>query len=328
MNIICFLVIVISFLLSLGLTSLLRKLSSKHGVLMHNGIPVSGGIAIALAFSAAVAFSFLCYGEISLEAAGIILSALLLFVFGLIDDWLELSVMMKFLFQILGVSLLVLFGIKTRIVYIGDFLNLIITFVWVLGITNAFNHLDVMDGVAAVTAGLAGAGFFAISLLQGDSQAMILALALIGAAAGFLLFNLPPAKIYMGNSGSHFLGFVLAAIAMVISYAPLERKVALAAPLLILGLAIFDTSFLILIRLSKGKLPFNKSNDHLVLRFLAIRASKRLTLFIVFCWGLLFALTGIAVSMLDNLWAGIIVSSAIIITLIVLFKMSKVKIDG
>lgn len=328
MNIVCFLVIVISFLLSLGLTSLFRKISSKRNVLMHNGMPVSGGVAIALAFSAAVAFSFLCYGQISLAAAGIVLSALLLLVFGVIDDWLELSVTMKFLFQILGVALLVFFGVKTRIVYIGNFLNLLITFVWVLGIANAFNHLDVMDGVAAVTAGLAGAGFFVISLLQGDSQTMILALALIGAVCGFLLFNLPPAKIYMGNSGSHFLGFVLAAIAMVISYAPLERKIALAAPLLVLGLAIFDTSFLILIRLLKGKLPFNKSNDHLVLRFLAIRASKKLTLFIVFFWGLLFALSGIAVSMLPNLWAGLTVSLTIIITLVMLFKMSKVKIDG
>ncbi|GAH05852.1 unnamed protein product, partial [marine sediment metagenome] len=118
------------------------------------------------------------------------------------------------------------------------------TFLWIIGITNAFNHLDILDGLAGGIAVISSAAFFLIALSNANLGVAIPALVLVAVTLSFLRYNLSAAKVYMGNSGSHFLGFTLAAIALGISYAPLERKIALLSPLLILGFPIFDTAFL------------------------------------------------------------------------------------
>src|SRR3989338_3074225 len=107
----------------------------------------------------------------------------------------ELSIWAKLLVQIIATTALVFFGVKTKIVFFGTFLNLAITYIWVLAITNAFNHLDIMDGLAAGTAIIVSFAFFIISLLNKDMKSAILSLTLTGAAAGFFIYNLPPAKI-------------------------------------------------------------------------------------------------------------------------------------
>jgi UDP-GlcNAc:undecaprenyl-phosphate GlcNAc-1-phosphate transferase len=247
------------FLLGAFLISTLKKFSLSHNLLILKGIPLIGGIGIGASFILVSLFSLAVYKYLPKEIIGIIASSGIMLAFGIIDDWHELSVWAKFLVQIIATTLLIFFGVRTQIVYIGNPLNIIVTFIWVLGITNAFNHLDVMDGVAGVTAIIVSLAFFLISVLNGDTTTAVLSLALAGAVLSFLIYNLPPARIYMGNSGSHFLGFLLAAIAMAISYASLERGAALLVPLLILGFPIFDTTFLILIRMSKRKMPFEKS---------------------------------------------------------------------
>ncbi len=236
--------------------------------------------------------------------------------------------MAKFSAQIIATTLLILFGIKTQIVFLGTIINLIVTFIWVLAITNAFNHLDIMDGLAAGTAIIICLAFFAISFLNGDFKTAILSLALAGAAISFLIYNLPPAKIYMGNSGSHFLGFTLAAIALAISYAPLERKIALLSPLLILGLPIFDTAFLIFMRTSKRRLPFKKSNDHIVLRFLKLGYSKNRTLLFMLLLCLFFSLCGVFLSQVSNLSGITIIALVILVSLIITYRLSRIPIDG
>jgi len=249
-------------------------------------------------------------------------------IFGVIDDWKELSILAKFLVQTVAASLLIFFGVRTQIVYIGTLSNIIITLIWILGITNAFDHLDVIDGLAAGVAMMASLTFFIISSFNGQLNAAILSLALAAISLSFLFYNFPPAKIYMGNSGSHFLGFVLAAVALLISYAPLERKIALLSPLLILGLPIFDTAFLILMRLTKKDLPFKKSNDHLALRLLASGYSKKKTLSAMFGLCLFFCLSGIVVSRVSNLWGIGTVTLVILVNLIITIKMSKLTVDG
>jgi UDP-GlcNAc:undecaprenyl-phosphate GlcNAc-1-phosphate transferase len=132
----------------------------------------------------------------------------------------------------------------------------------------------------------------------------------------------------MGNCGSHFLGFTLAAIAIVISYAPLERKIALLSPLLILGFPIYDTAFLILMRIKGGKLPFRKSNDHLALRFMSIGYSKEKTLLVMLGLCLFFSLCGIFVSQVPNLMGIIIVAFVVLVTSIITYLMGKISVDG
>jgi UDP-GlcNAc:undecaprenyl-phosphate GlcNAc-1-phosphate transferase len=238
-----------------------------------------------------------------------------MFLFGFLDDHYELSIIAKFIVQIICAGMLVLFDIRTHIVNIPEPLNIIITLIWVIGITNAFNHLDVMDGLAGSVAVIVSLAFFLSS--GTDCYSAVLSLALLGSLLAFLSFNLPPAKIYMGNSGSHFLGFVLAAVALIISYAPLERRMALLSPILILGFPIFDTVLLIFTRVWKKKIPFKKSNDHLVLRFLALGYSKKKALLFMAGWALFFALCGLIVSRASNLW-GIITVIFVILTSLVL----------
>jgi UDP-GlcNAc:undecaprenyl-phosphate GlcNAc-1-phosphate transferase len=197
----------------------------------------------------------------------------------------------------------------------------------VLGITNAFNHLDVMDGVAGVTAAIVSLAFFLIAALNGDITTTVLSLTLVGGILSFLIYNLPPARIYMGNSGSHFLGFLLSAIAMAISYASLERGVALLSPLLILGFPIFDTTFLILIRIRKRKMPFAKSKDHFALRLQVLGYSTKQALLIMSALGFFFTLCGVIVSRVANRTGLVIVAFVIVVSLALLRKIGKVAID-
>ena len=322
------LVLLSSFMLGIFFITILKKSSLKYKLLIPKGIPLIGGIGISLAFTLVLLLSSLSHGALSKEIIGLVLSSSMMLIFGVVDDWHELSIWAKFLVQIIATGLLVLFGIRTQIIYIGNLVNIIITFIWVLGITNAFNHLDVMDGIASGTAIIVSSAFFVIAVLNADTRTAILSLTLIGAIFGFFLYNFPPAKVYMGNSGSHFLGFTLAAIALIISYAPLERKVALFSPLLILGLPIFDTSFLILIRIIKKNLPFKKSNDHLALRFSALGYSKKGALFIMLGLCLFFCLSGITVSQVSNLWGIGIVAFTFFVSLVTTIKMSKVVVNG
>ena len=321
------LIVLTGFLTGSAFGFLLKRISLRKKVLMRSGIPLVGGISMWLGFLAACFSGFLLYGKLSPQITGILISSLMMFVFGIIDDTYELSIISKFLVQILATGFLILFDIRTHIVYIPDVLNIIITFIWVLGITNAFNHLDVMDGIAGVAGMIVSLALFLISILNGDIKSAILSLALTGTVLSFLIYNLPPAKIYMGNSGSHFVGFVLAAIALVISYASLERKVALFSPMLILGLPIFDTVFLILTRIGKKKLPFKKSNDHLALRFLALGYSKKKALLFMSGLGFFFALCGVIVSRVPNLWGIITIAFVVLASLALTKKMGKVAID-
>lgn len=319
----------IGFLLGIFFITLFKKFSLSLNLLVAEGIPHIGGIALGLSFLLISLSIFFIYQSLSKEVVGLIVSSSIMLAFGVIDDWRELSIWAKFSVQIIAAAILVLFGIRTQIVYIGNPLNIIITFIWVLGITNAFNHLDVTDGVASGTAILAGLAFFIISILNGDVRAAILSLALTAATFSFFLYNFPPAKIYMGNAGSHFLGFVLAGIALILSYAPLERKIALLTPLLILGLPIFDTAFLIFTRTIKKNLPFNKSNDHLALKFLTLGYSKKKTLFTMLGLCLFFCISGVLLDRVSSTVSdAALLAIAILISLIITIKMSRVTVNG
>ena len=306
---------------------LLTKLTRRYKVLMPKGVPLIGGIAMVLSFFIASFLGYFLYADLPSQAIGVMCASTIMLIFGVIDDWRELSIPAKFLVQIIATALLIFFGIKTQIIYFNNFINMLITFIWVLTITNAFNHLDIADGLAAGTAVIVGLAFFVISLLHGDIRVTVLSLALSGAIIGFLIYNLPPAKVYMGNSGSHFLGFILAAIALIISYAPLERKIALLSPILILGLPIFDTLFLIFARITKRRLPFKKSNDHIALRFLKLGYSKIKTLLIMLLLCLFFSFCGVLLSQVSNSLGIIIIAFVILIGLIITYRAQKVSID-
>ena len=322
-----FLFPLLGFLLVRVATGLLEKFSRKYNILNIKGIPHVGGIGMGIAFFV-VGLALISLYQVSANLAiGILLPSMLMLVFGIIDDKNELSVWQKLLVQVIAVSLLVIFGTRTKIANIGFILNLVITFIWVIGITNAFNHLDIMDGLAAVTALIVSGALFIITFLNKDMFIALLSISLAGIVLGFLLRNFPRAEIYMGNCGSHFLGFVLAVIAIAVSYAPAEHQVALFSPLLIMGLPIFDTSFVTLMRIARGRSALMKSNDHLALRFLKAGYSKKRTLFYILSLCVFFASCGILMIRVSNFTGFILIGIVIVMCIALTIIMSRVSID-
>jgi UDP-GlcNAc:undecaprenyl-phosphate GlcNAc-1-phosphate transferase len=304
------------------------RVLSKLNIFVTGGVSTIGGLAVVISFLCIGSFYFYTHRLISSPVLGIMLSSVFMFVFGAIDDKNELTIREKFLSQVFAVSLLMFFGVRTQIVYIGVFPNVLVTFLWVLGITNAVNHLDILDGLAGSVSLLVGLSLALIAILNNDLSTALLLLPLCGALLAFLIFNFPPAKVYMGNAGSHFLGFLLAAVALAISYAPMERKIALLTPIFILGFPIFDTGFLIVMRLMKKKSIFRKSNDHLTLRFLKIGCSKERALFYMFLLCIVFSVVGVVLSQIPNRIGILLVIGVGLLCSSVLVFMGKVCIDG
>lgn len=320
-----FLVASAAFVVCVVLTSLLKNLSLRRGVLIRQGIPLTGGIAIGLSLFLVCLVSFFLYGGLPKDILAVLAAAFIMLVFGIIDDKFELGISAKFLVQLIAASLLVFSGVRTHIVNIGIAPNLIITFIWVMGIANAFNHLDVMDGLAASVASAVSLGLLFVCLIPMDIKTAIVLCALIGTLFGFLIYNLPPARVYLGNSGSHFLGFFLAGLALAISYAPMERRVALFSPLIILGFPMFDTAFVILMRLKNRSLPFKKSNDHPALRLLKNGYSKphALTWMIILC--VFFVVSGAALSVSSNSLGAIIITLVILVSLWLTIRIGRIR---
>jgi UDP-GlcNAc:undecaprenyl-phosphate GlcNAc-1-phosphate transferase len=315
-----------SFLLSVLFLLLIKEASLRWDLLTSKGVPSIGGISMGLAFFV----GFLSLGpsvaDLPREIRGILVASVVMLMAGIFDDRRELSVVEKFGVQLIAASILVGFGVRTNFAYVGDPWNIVISLLWIIGITNAVNLLDVMDGLAGGTVLVILSGLGVLSAMNGDSLTLTLSCALGGTVLGFWIYNVPPAKVYMGNSGSHFLGIVLAAIGLTARYATLEKPVALLAPVLLLGFPILDTLFLVLMRLQKGKSAFNKSEDHMALRFLKKGYSKQKTLAVMMGWTLFFVVGGIILSKAFNPFAILIFALAGTGSLFLIKKMSRVQI--
>ncbi len=318
----------IAVLISLILIFFLRKISLRYNFLESKGVPVLGGVGFGAAFFFACLSGLNSYGLLSKQVFGFVIASFLMFFFGLMDDLFELSITKKFCMQLIASFILIISGIRSDIVYLGPFLNGLITIIWVIGITNAFNHLDVLDGLSGSVAALAGIGLFFIALLNHDFVSAIISLSLTGAVFGFLAFNLPPARTYMGNSGSHFIGFILSVTALFISYAPANRKLALLSPILILGFPVIDTTILVLLRISRRILPFRKSDDHPALKLLALGYSKEKALLTMLLWSLLFVISGVIASQASNVIILIIILSVSLVSFILFKKVCRAKVHA
>lgn len=191
-----------------------------------------------------------------------------LFFMGLIDDIHPFSRYIKLILQTFIALITILIGVRMEVVFFPNWLNIVLSVIWIVGITNAFNIIDVMDGIAGGVGFLTAATFVSISAL-GTGSYPLLAASLAGGCLGFLPFNLPKAKLFMGDAGSLFLGYTLSAVALKTSYTT-SNPIALFVPLLILFYPIFDTVYVVLLRISKGQNPLKGSPDHFVLKLKAL----------------------------------------------------------
>ncbi|MCX5694983.1 MAG: hypothetical protein NT014_07720 [Candidatus Omnitrophica bacterium] len=312
--------LLIPFVLSLIFTPIVRKLAFKIGMIAMPRVDrwhkqptaLLGGISIYLA----CIFSALFLGIRTHAAVGLFLGATFLFIFGLIDDKVHFAPYVKLFAQIIAGCVAVLFGIT-----IGLPLNLILliplTLLWIIGITNAFNLLDNIDGLAAGIAAISSLTLFLSSALIAHNPLGIFALIIFGATLGFLPYNFNPAKIFMGDSGSMFLGYSLAVIS--ISAAPRHISnllITMILPVFILSVPIFDTIFVMIGRKLLGRKVFEGGRDHTSHRLVTLGLSPRKTVLLLYAISTLFASVAILFSHL-NLF--VILSFAFLLIVVMFF---------
>lgn len=306
-------------------TQLIAKVFLKYKILKVNNIPLAGGLGIGLAsiFSLSLAVFMFNPGRIEILAvAGV---SLLMLWCGIVDDLKGLSVIQKLLIQSGCAILLIGAGIRTNIMYFGFLGNALITYFWILGIINAFNLLDIMDGLAAGVALIVGCAFLIMGFLSANLTVQIFSLILCAGSIGFLIFNLPAAKVYLGNSGSYFLGMLIISIALITHYASENNAFALVSPLLILGLPILDTLFLIIFRLMRKKSPFKKSNDHLALKIRALGYSPVKSILMMYILAIIFSGCGVILTQVNLRFATGIIISLFVLSVIIFLKLAKVE---
>lgn len=312
-----------SVLLATGATPLIRRFALRWGLLDRPGghkghsspIPYLGGLAMAFAFSLALmAAALLRPPSSGLDELAVILGAALgLSVVGLIDDLRGLGVAPRLVTQVLAGLGLHWVGAGV-LLFSAGWLNALVTVLWVVGITNAFNLLDNMDGLSAGVAIVGAISFFVIAALNSQYLVAALAIALAGCALGFLKHNFHPARIYMGDAGSLFLGFLLAAIGIKLRF-PGPKVVTFFVPILVLGVPIIDTVLVTAGRLVHGRNPLSGGRDHISHRLVFVGIPVPASVALIYGSALAHGWLGVVMSRVDRTTGFILMAFVIAVDL-------------
>lgn len=259
-----------SLLLSLYLTPVFRDSARRIGVVdrpdgglktQKEPVPYLGGLAVY----SAVLFPVAIFLRFSDQLMGLLLASSIIVLLGLIDDIGKLSPRIKLLVQVIAVFLMIKSGIRIRIAFLPPLACIALTFLWMIVLTNGFNLIDVMDGLAAGVASVSAVALAVIFLLQGKQIGMVVCVSLAGALLGFLYYNRSPAQVYLGDAGSLLLGFLLGGLAIDADYTlwnPLGWMTALA----VFAVPLFEILFVSFLRLRRGASILVGSRDHFSLR--------------------------------------------------------------
>lgn len=277
------LIFCVALTFSIGATPIAKRAALRIGVIsiprsrdIHIApVPLLGGAAIYSAF--VLAILFLGGRTYVRELIAILLGATLISLFGLADDRWGIPATVKMAGQFLSGVVLLLGGTQVNL-FPNEWLNWALTLFWVVGITNALNFLDNMDGLSGGVATIAASFFLLLAAMNEPRQILVgaMAAALIGACMGFLRYNLNPASIFMGDTGSLFLGFILAALGIKLRFLSNVPLVTWMVPVCVLAIPIFDTSLVFVSRLRRRVNPFTTAGkDHLSHRLVALGMTKR-----------------------------------------------------
>lgn len=275
-----FLMAVSALIIAISGTPFVRYIALQLGILdqpaarkIHQApVPLMGGMAIYIAFMAAL-FFFGTQHYVN-EVVGIFIGATFVSLVGALDDRWGLGSYVKLAGQVTAAGILVISGVQVRL--FTTVLDIVLTLIWVVGITNAFNLLDNMDGLSSGLAMIAAAFVTLLAAMSGQYLVGVLAAALCGACAGFLVYNWNPAYIFMGDTGSLFIGFLLAAVGIKLRFPMNSAEITWFIPVLILGLPIFDTTLVFISRLRRGKNPLTTAGqDHISHRLARLTGSRR-----------------------------------------------------
>ncbi len=261
---------ILSFLLALYGTPLAQKAAFRFGILDHpdgrlkrhaDPVPYMGGVIVYFAFISPISLVF----DFNERLLGILFASSILLLVGLLDDLKALTPAIKLLFQVVATYILLKSGILIDLVFLPKWLDVALSFFWILAVVNAFNIIDIMDGLAAAIGAISSLTILVVALCTGDFLIAILAASLAGALLAFLKFNWEPARIYLGDAGSMVLGLIVGSLALMVSYTR-YNSLAFAAGLLVVGVPLFDLAYVIVLRLGQGRSPFLGSPDHFALR--------------------------------------------------------------
>jgi len=235
-------------------------------------VPRAGGVAIVITFYIGLVFTWLLGGFDHVDKAlllGFVVSTFLIGLISLIDDMTDQSALVKLLTQMVAVVIVLYLGIvldEIALPIVGyidlGIVGYVISFFWILGLTNAYNFMDGLDGLAGGVAAIAGLFFMIITFYEGSSFVYIISYSLLAGALGFLFLNFPPAKIILGDVGAAFLGFVFAVLAIIATRYDESRTSFLVIPMLMFNF-IYDTAYTFIRRLLQGKNVFEAHREHL-----------------------------------------------------------------
>lgn len=324
---------IVSFAFTFATTPLVRRFAFKIGAIdipkdnrrMHKKpTPRIGGLAIIFGFTVAT----LCFAQPSRQLYGTLAGAAIIAVMGVIDDCKNLPAKLKFVIQIIAALVVVFAGdikidVFTNPNFLSDnpywvlpeWLSVTLTVIWIVFITNAVNFIDGLDGLAAGVSAIMSISLVFISIRVGEYSIAILCIALMGSCFGFLPFNFNPAKIFMGDTGSTFLGFMLATLSIqgvFKSYA----VISFAVPLLILGLPLFDALFAMIRRILRGQSPMTADRGHLHHRLVDMGFSQKQTVFILYAISGVLGITAVLLAESGVLRALLLVICVLILLLI------------
>jgi UDP-GlcNAc:undecaprenyl-phosphate GlcNAc-1-phosphate transferase len=293
------------------LTPIMRFVARRYGVVdapseshktHKNPVPYLGGVAIALGVVIVTYIASLTSDfseETFFLASSVLIPAIIMGIVGLIDDLRKLSPWPRFIIQSL-------FGIAISALLVAtstlgspsgnNWIDIPITTFFIVGITNSINFFDNIDGGASGALAIAATFLFILSFQGGQFLIAALSIVLAGATLGFLLWNKPPARIYMGDAGALFLGILVASLAIRFDPNPIDRIASFAIPLLLLAIPILDTSVAVASRVRRKISPFQGGRDHLSHRLMRMGFNKRQSVLILWIGSILFASFAVAIS--------------------------------
>jgi UDP-GlcNAc:undecaprenyl-phosphate/decaprenyl-phosphate GlcNAc-1-phosphate transferase len=293
------------------LTPIMRYVAKRYGVVdapseshktHKNPVPYLGGVAIALGvvivtYIASLASDF--SRETFLLASSVLIPAIIMGIVGLIDDLRKLSPWPRFIIQSLfGIAISALLVATNTLgsPFGNNWIDIPITTLFIVGITNSINFFDNIDGGASGALAIAAVFLFILSFQGGQFLIAALSIVLAGATLGFLLWNKPPARIYMGDAGALFLGILIASLAIRFDPNPIDRIASFSIPLLLLAIPILDTSVAVASRIRRRISPFQGGQDHLSHRLIRMKFSKRQSVCILWISSIFFGFIAVVIS--------------------------------
>lgn len=324
---------VLAYLLALVGTPMAREAALRFGVVdapstalkrQREPVPYLGGLAVFISFLIALGMTF----EFGIDVLALLLASTIVATLGLIDDFGVLTPRAKVLGQLVAVFVLVRADVMVELAFLPWWVRLAVTAVWLVGMSNAVNLIDIMDGLAGGVGVIAATFLLVIAVGDGRWVVAAFTVALIGALLGFLRSNFHPAKIYLGDCGALFLGLSLGALAMVMDYTR-SNPLGFLAPLFILAVPLIDTVFVSLLRLRAGRKIYYGSPDHFPLRLRRrLGGSTVSTVLAVYGFALVMGGIGLAIPAFDVRTTLVVSGAVAVVVVALLVWLARVPMES